>query len=236
MQTIEPYWQDEERGLVIYNNRCEDVLPTLSKVDLVLTDPPYNVGIEYGEHNDSMQRDEWFDWAKTWFPVCRKIARTLVIVGQPRLPDYALIEPWKWLLCWYKPAAMGRSPVGFCNWEPMGLWGDGGKGSVDVITAPIIPDDSMNGHPCPKPVNWAVGTLVRFPDHRVVCDPFMGIGTTLIGCKMLNKVGVGIEIEERYCEIAARRLENTPVLPFPESSPREAVQLDAFGMSEKPPT
>jgi len=178
----------------------------LPKVDLVLTDPPYNVGVDYGQHNDSMGEAEWREWALDWFPWCIDNAKTTLITGQARLPFYGRIEPWKWLLCWWKPAAMGRSPVGFCNWEPVALWGAGSSGGNDFVRAPIVPDASLEGHPCPKPLKWGTGFIGLFPDAKTVLDPFCGSGTTLRAAKDLGRKAIGIEIEEKYCEIAVNRL------------------------------
>lgn len=198
-----PYY--EQDGITIYHGDCRDVLPHVT-ADVVITDPPYNVGLDYGQHDDNMSTDEWLIWARNWFTACRKVSETVCITGQKMLPYYALIEPWKWLLAWHKPAAMGRSPVGFCNWEPIAMWGKGGRDGVDVIRACIIPSDDLSGHPCPKPLGWATGIISLFPNADCILDPFMGSGTTLVAAKQLGRKAIGIEIEERYCEIAAKRL------------------------------
>lgn len=209
---MKPYYEDD--WVTIYNGDCREILPTLPKVDLVLTDPPYNVGVNYGQHDDKMSEEDWRRWAEDWFLWCLGNATTTLVTGQARLPYYGQIEPWKWLLCWWKPAAMGRSPVGFCNWEPVAMWGKGSSGHSDVVRAPIVPDSTVDGHPCPKPLLWAKGLLALFPvddgeifGERTVLDPFMGSGTTLRAAKDLNRNAIGIEIEEKYCEIAARRME-----------------------------
>ena len=201
-----PYYETELGKL--YHGDCLEIMPMLEPVDLVLTDPPYNVGIKYGnDTNDSKTDTEWINWTKPRFDLMRKLASTVLIVGQARLPFYALIEPWKWLICWHKPAAMGRSPVGFCNWEPIAMWGKGCNTGVDFIKAPIKPDKSLNGHPCPKPLRWATEVLHLFKHYMYILDPFLGSGTTAIACERLNRRWIGIEIEEKYCEIAAKRIE-----------------------------
>ena len=209
-------WRDmqEGDGWRMYLGDCREVLPTLGACDLVLTDPPYNVGIDYGEHtNDRMTRDEFIAWAREWFTACRSKSKTVTIFGQARLPDYAVIEPWKWLLCWHKPAAMGRSPVGFCSWEPVAMWGDGSKaGMTDHFVAPIVVHDDV-GHPCPKPVRAMRGVLDRFPDAATILDPFTGSGTTGVACIETGRKFVGIEIDEGYFRTACNRLRSaTPCL------------------------
>ncbi len=210
---MKPYFTDSTGTIQIFHGDCREILP-LVRADVVVTDPPYGVGYEYGEgYDDNKTREQFIEWARPWFEACRRAAPTLLITGQARLPDYAMIEPWKWLICWWKPAAMGRSPVGFCNWEPVALWGKGSRGGSDFVRAPIIPDESIAGHPCPKPLEWAAGLIKLFPDAETILDPFMGSGTTLRAAKDLGRRAIGIEIEERYCEIAAKRLQQE-VLPF----------------------
>jgi len=196
-------------NVTLYHGDCLEILPTLDKgsVGAVVTDPPYNVGINYGVHDDNMSREDFVSWIGRWFPECRRIAATVLVTGQARLPDYALIEPWKWLLAWWKPAAMGRSPVGFCNWEPVAMWGRGASTGCDVIRAPIIPDEKLNGHPCPKPVAWAEGFINLLPWATTILDPFMGSGTTGVACVNTGRNFIGIEIDEGYYKIAKERIE-----------------------------
>jgi DNA modification methylase len=95
------------------------------------------------------------------------------------------------------------------------------NGKISTATAPD------NGHPCPKPLQWMVWLVNRCSfDGETVLDPFMGSGTTLVAAKQLQRHAIGIEIEERYCEIAARRCENVhpslfdaPAMIAPEPQP-----------------
>lgn len=229
-RTVTPYYQDDYATL--YHGDCREILLTLptGSVDLCVTDPPYNVGVRYGSHDDEMSLANFTEWARTWFVECRRIAATVLITGQGRLPQYATIEPWKWLLCWWKPAAMGRSPCGFNHWEPIALWGSGSSaGLPDIVRAQIIPDPSVDGHPCPKPLPWALGQLRRWPNARTILDPFAGSGTALVAAKQLGRKSIGIEIEEKYCAIAANRLRQG-VFDFPPPEPKRDEQLELVGV------
>jgi site-specific DNA-methyltransferase (adenine-specific) len=105
---------------------------------------------------------------------------------------------------------MGRCAVGFNNWEPIALYGKPPRAITDVIRAPIVTSENEGGHPCPKPLEWAAGQIAVLSNPcQVIIDPFMGSGTTLRAAKDLGRKAIGIEIEERYCEIAARRLDQT---------------------------
>ena len=78
-------------------------------------------------------------------------------------------------------------------------------GRPSVIQSNAVSE--RNGHPCPKPVEWMLW-LVKWVslEDETILDPFMGSGTTLVAAKQLGRRAIGIEIEERYCEIAANRL------------------------------
>jgi DNA modification methylase len=184
---------------------CRDVLPLLEPVDLVLTDPPYLVG--KAEWDGEVSLSDHVEWIGEWFGLCRKIAKTLIVIpGQKYAARYAMVEPWKWMLMWHKPAAMARSPVGFCNCAPVLMWGrhDTKTLQTDVITAPIVVTAKL--HPTMKPTRLMKGILRRFGESQSTLDPFAGSGTTLRAAKDLGRKCIGIEIEEKYCKIAAERL------------------------------
>lgn len=220
----------------LYCGDCREVLPGLAagSVDAVVTDPPYGVGVEYGVHNDNMTPDEWEVWARQWFLECRRVARTVLVTGQGRLPQLARIEPWKWLLQWWKPAAMGRSPVGFNEWEPIALYGAGSNaGMPDVIRAPILPNANYGGgHPCPKPEQWAIGQLQRFPKADTILDPFMGSGTTGVAAVRLGRRFIGIELERRWFDVAVRRITDALNETALFDGPAKIVQPQLFAEGE----
>ena len=74
-----------------------------------------------------------------------------------------------------------------------------------------------NGHPCPKPLGWMLWLvgLASLPGETII-DPFMGSGTTLRAAKDMGRRGIGIEIEEKYCEIAAKRMSQECLFPAGE--------------------
>ena len=104
---------------------------------------------------------------------------------------------------------MGRSPVGFCNWEPMLLYGKSkSRSGCDVVRATIKPDKDLEGHPCPKPLEWGIGfSKLVTKEGMTILDPFMGSGTTGVACANLGRKFIGIEIEPKYFDIACKRIE-----------------------------
>lgn len=217
---MEPYYSDP--NTTIWHGDCREILPAidLAPVDLVLTDPPYNVGKDYDVYDDDRPPPEYESWCREWWALCREAApRAIVFPGHGNLGMWLTIEKPAAIGCWYKPGNGAKSIIGFEEWEPWLYWhgGNGGLlGGSSVVRAPI--DTSGNlwairaGHPCPKPTAL-MSKLLTKSRALTVLDPFMGSGTTLRAAKNLGRHAVGIEISERYCEIAANRLAQE-VLPL----------------------
>lgn len=186
---------------------CRDILPTLPKVDAVITDPPYGVGFVYASHDDTPVG--YAEWCAEWFSDLKRICDGPIAIscGMANICDWP--KP-TWVMAWHKPAAMGRCAVGFNNWEPVLLYGKpNGVHGADVIRAPIVPDADLDGHPCPKPLGWAVGVIHRIADKsQTILDPFMGSGTTGVAAVQMGKQFIGIEREPRYFDIACKRIED----------------------------
>lgn len=199
---MKPYY--EHAGIVIYHGDCREILPSV-RGDVVITDPPYNVGLKYGDGTND-ERADYREWCSDWFG---KLTGTVIAVscGVANLGLWWTIKPPTWVMAWHKPAAMGRCVVGFNNWEPILLYGKPKGTIVDVVRAGIVPNGEVDGHPCPKPLEWAAKQIgVLSEEGATILDPFCGSGTTAKAAKNLNRPYIGIEIEERYCEIAAQRL------------------------------
>lgn len=189
----------------LYLGDCLEILPTLPKVDAVITDPPYGIGFKYESHDDDPSI--YSDWIKKWFALLREKSGLIGI--SPGIWNLMLWPQPTWVLCWYKPAAMGFGGVGVNNWEPFLLYGKPPNRFNDVFKAPIIADKFLDGHPCPKPVEWGnqlVGKLTK--EAQSVLDPFMGSGTTGVACMNLGRKFIGIEIEPKYFDIACERIDN----------------------------
>jgi site-specific DNA-methyltransferase (adenine-specific) len=205
---MKPYY--DHAGITIYHGDCREILPELPKVDLVLTDPPYGVGFQYsGVFEDSF--GEWthlvaclIDHYKTSAD-CMMLS-TSKIEGEQWIWRY---HPPDWRICWYKGACPARCHVGFKDWEPIFVWGKCWSTPFHDYfhAAPIQHARAMKTihHPCPKPIKWA-RHLVLKSTAGTILDPFMGSGTTLVAAKELGRKAIGIEIEEKYCEIAVERL------------------------------
>jgi DNA modification methylase len=136
----------------------------------------------------------------------------LVFPGHGNLPVWWEIARPGHVGCWYKPGnPAGGGLVQFCEWEPWLLWGKR-MALSNVVRATITRQRDTGDHPCPKPVLLFTELLKRAKATSVL-EPFVGSGTTLVAAQRLGITAIGIELEERYCEIAAKRL-SQEVLPL----------------------
>ncbi len=222
---MRPYY--EQDGIVIYHGDCRDILPDLS-ADAIVTDPPYGIDFGYASHDDN--REDWHKLMADVVPLMVKAARFVVMPsgGIDRMWWwYANYRP-DWVIAWYKGSPGHLSKIGFNAWESHIVWGRPYRQMHDYFQTPCGFDD--NGHPCPKPEPWALWLVERAvpPGGGVVIDPFMGSGTTLVAAKRLGRRAIGIEREQKYCDIAIKRLAQA-VLPLHHPEPPEAVPLDFDG-------
>lgn len=206
-------------GITLFNADMRDVLgrELEVRVDLIVTDPPYNAGKNYGATtNDRM---EWPDWC-AWFDDCLDLMTeaapvVFCFMSQTALRKYlrhGRREP-DWLLTWVKPLSLAVCAVPFMpHWEPIAYWGKtrkkgGNFWGSDVLTHNVVA--GKYGHPTEKPVPLLRDLLTRLKpaDRRAtVCDPFAGSGTTLRAAKDIGMDALGIEINPAYCAMAERRL------------------------------
>ena len=192
---------------------CVELMQELDdkSIDLVLADPPYNLGIDYGQNSNDARYD-YDTWVNEWLQECHRVSGKVVITSG--IVNLAKYTGYDWVACWWKPAAMGHCFLGANNWEPILVWGKPVRQICDVFRAPIIPDKSLKGHPCPKPIELFIQIIEAFThEGDTVLDPFLGSGTTLGACRKTNRNGIGFEINPDYEPIIRERcMANTPPL------------------------
>jgi site-specific DNA-methyltransferase (adenine-specific) len=204
---MKPYY--EQDGITIYHGDCREVMggfwgdhATVRPFSLLLTDPPY--GISFAAQPTKWQRragkqaEAWDDaTADEGVALARRICLHQIIWGG----NYYDLPPARCLLSWYKPDAppsMGNVEYAWTN-----LWQNSRQISVSISAT----NRERVGHPTQKPEAVMVWALQQSPvDASSVFDPFMGSGTTLVAAKRLGRKATGVEISEKYCEIAAKRL------------------------------
>jgi site-specific DNA-methyltransferase (adenine-specific) len=195
MLEMKPYYEDSKAGIVIYCADCREILPSLPKVDLVLTDPPYGLGdkLKGGNRSHCFKHDILVDLA----PIILHGRNAIVWGG-----NYYAMPPSRCWFAWIKRDAVETTSTVELAWTNF----DACSKYFDWTIAAT--NGQRNGHPTLKPLELITWCLTqRFADDaQTILDPFMGSGTTLRAAKDLGRRAIGIEIEESYCEIAARRL------------------------------
>jgi site-specific DNA-methyltransferase (adenine-specific) len=194
---VNPYYQDD--AVTIYHGDCRDVLPGLT-ADSVFADPPYGAG-KAGW--DDAVPDGWIHLLPAVAPVAAITpGQRNVLSLPPRIGDLF----YRWTLAPVIANATVRGDLGFGNWIPVLLYTREGvslygprQDTKTFSIRGVMPD-----HPSPKPIGVMRWVLSCLPGASVV-DPFCGSGSTLRAAKDIGRRAIGIEIEERYCEIAARR-------------------------------
>lgn len=216
MSLPKPYYHDERAGITIYHGDCREILPDLPKVDLVLTDPPYGLEFPYLSYEDT--RENFLGLIRDVFPIMlseRKIITTenTSIFDWPK-PDWVCAATWNTTATYGKCGVTQWFPILFYGKDLKGFGSINGQTKSDVFHVNgggdigFQRDSDEKQHTCPKPFKLWKRILNRFSNEgETVLDPFMGSGTTLRAAKDLGRKAIGVEIEERYAEIAARRLE-----------------------------
>lgn len=223
-----PYY--EENGISIYLGDSLDIMPELrgSSVDLVVCDPPFVIGAvssgqlstKAGGWGDMMNSARWFrDWYRMTHRLLKQTGAMWTCCNWRSLPVVmraAADAEWSIasVLVWHKDWIGPGGPIGLRpSYELVALLGMPdfsipNRGIPDMWT---IPWSSIkpNGHPAEKPVALMSKIILTsgIAPGGLILDPFMGSGTTLVAAKALGYKAIGLEAEERYCEIAAKRLQ-----------------------------
>jgi site-specific DNA-methyltransferase (adenine-specific) len=237
---MRPYY--EQGGITIYHARCDDVLPILDRatVDLVITSPPYNRGDMagglanltggYSSYADALPHEHYVAWQREVLRECWRVvsdAGAIFYNHRPRITDgnvWLPLElnpglPLRQVIIWARELGVNWSPTFYMpthEWvmlfaRPAFRLGSKSESHCgDVWT--IRPEHRDLGHPAPFPLALPMRILTTTSVTSVL-DPFMGVGTTLRAAKDVGCRAIGIEMDERYCEIAAKRM-SQEVLPL----------------------
>ena len=220
-----PYYSDEKSGITIYNSDCRDILPDIpaGSVDLVLTDPPYGINFTGKNTKHTTRTTDGYISAddSSVGPECVRRALNLAHRGIvfPGIRQLFLYPPPQDIGGVFCPAGAGIGRWGWICFHPILFYGQRPTSELHPTTTASFATSERNGHPCPKPLEWIYWAMkLGSRDGDLILDPFLGSGTTLVAAKRLGRRAIGIEIEEKYCEIAVKRLaqEILPLEPPPD--------------------
>lgn len=232
---VAPYYVDEKAGITLWHGDFREILPTLRKPGLILSDPPY--GISYNreavpqeKHLPARRRQvATVRGDEEKFDPSHLLGGRVILWGAncyaSRLPDCPTWIGWDKVTRNGLDLRIGEIELAWTNCVSRPrlfrhLWSGGYRASG------IDREEFL--HPTQKPVALMEWCLLLVPEAKSVCDPYAGSGTTLVAAKRLGRRAVGIEIEERYCEVAALRLQRVtpPLLDAPLDSPSPPPRPD----------
>lgn len=249
--------------ILFQGNSLEENLFDKEFIDLIVTSPPYNVGIDYNSNDDELSYEHYLDFSAKWMSNCFKWSKTQArfILNIPLdknkggqksvgadLTRIAQKVGWKYhsTIIWNEGNISRRTAWG--SWLSASapyviapvelivvLYKDDWKKTQGSKISDITKEEFMEwtngiwtfngeskkkiGHPAPFPRELPRRAIKLFSFvHDVVFDPFAGSGTTLIEAQNNGRIGIGVELDEKYCKIAANRiLHETGVLDFNEN-------------------
>lgn len=196
----------------LYHGDCREILPTLAPCDLILTDPPYGLGIDGQKQSENRnpkhnrKAHDFLGWdnetpERFVFELMRYKSAGQIVWGGNYFTD-KLPYPTKGWLFWDKGQRGLTMSDGEFAWTSFDF-----PSRACTINRVELQTDGAE-HPTQKPLKLMTWCLSLVPSAQTICDPFMGSGTTGVACARMGLQFVGIEREERYFQIACRRIED----------------------------
>ena len=184
----------------LYCGDCLEILPTLPKVDAVITDPPYGLGAKLsgGSWGATKTNKEVLEWDRH---APEDIVQWLIAKNEKCViwgGNYFHLRPSRGWLIWDKPNAVPTAADCELAWTSMDM-------NTKRYRNPVEPH--LSGHPTEKPLTLMKWCIKQAGMPQSILDPFMGSGTTGVAAVQMGRKFIGIELEPRYFDIACKRIE-----------------------------
>lgn len=182
----------------LYLGDCREILPTLAPCDLILTDPPYGIGIAANPVRQAHERMEWDAEAPAaWlFGLMQEKAKNLIVWGG----NYFPLPPSPTFLVWDKMQpenfSLAMCEQAWCSFKK--------PAKMHRLSVTSYEKE----HPTQKPVRLMEWCIDHAPEAETICDPYMGSGTTGVAAVKMGRTFIGIEREPKYFDIACKRIED----------------------------
>lgn len=207
-----PYYDAD--GVTLYHGDCRELTEWL-QADVLVTDPPYGMAYESNRNRDKRNVKVGRPIAGDDSPQLRDRClamwgeRPALVFGTWRVPRPPAARA---LLIWHKVGAGGMGDLSV-PWLPtheevyvIGRGFEGKRSDAVLSVPPLMSGDTRRpDHPTPKPVGLLERLIEKCPPG-VIADPFAGSGSTLLAARGMGRRAIGVEVEERYCELIASRL------------------------------
>ncbi len=212
----------------IHNIYCLKGLKQLddNSINLIITDPPYNIGVNYGKYKD--KRKDYYKWLNKVLKECERVLKpngSLYLINYPEVASRILINfntkmiHRNWIT-WHYPSNIGHSKNNFTRSQRTILfYTKGNKFIFNLKEGEVIQDflqfnlvknvskEKVKGFPNQIPLKLIL-LLIDLSSNKgdLILDPFMGSGTTAVACKKLGRNFIGFEVNDDYVKIAEERL------------------------------
>ena len=204
----------------LYLGDCREILPTLAPCDLILTDPPYGIGIAANPVRQAHERMEWDAEAPAaWlFGLMQEKAKNLIVWGG----NYFPLPPSQTFLVWDKMQpenfSLAMCEQAWCSFRK--------PAKMHRLSVTSYEKE----HPTQKPVRLMEWCIDHAPEAETICDPYMGSGTTGVAAVKMGRTFVGIEREPKYFEIACQRIEDAQRQASMFEAPAVKAEQHAFAL------
>jgi len=208
---MKPYFETKLGKL--YHGDCFDILPKLSGIDVVITDPPFNVGKKF--ENDDLSVLDFKAFCNRFALSLHYLSPLNIVVecGKNDSTMRAEIERYfdfKYTVCLNYTNSMRQGSVGYANFGLIYWFSRDGKcyqRYKDRIDSPLRSTKGKFKHESPKEIQHYFKLVEMFSrsDH-MICDPFMGSGTTALACEKLQRKWIGVEVSKDYCDVIVNRV------------------------------
>jgi len=185
----------------LYCGDCRDILPTLDKVDAVVTDPPYGIGKRMTGGTWATKSSHYADMQIWDLEAPLQTITDIIDLKMPTLiwgGNYFTLPPSRCWLVWRKPyfPTMADCELAWTSLDANARVWEGNR------------SEGEKQHPTQKPVALMKWCLSFFPDSETILDPFMGSGTTGVAAVQMGRKFIGIELDPDYFKIACKRIED----------------------------
>ena len=198
-------WRTETlaEGVTLILGDCREVLPTLGRVDAVVTDPPYGIGFaaqptRYQRMN-GMKASSW-DNERPDLSALLDVSAKIVVWGG----NYHPLPPSRGWLAWTKTGNAPSMADLELAWTSLDM--NARRFEKSVKSASLEKSLQTEPHPSQKPVELMRWSIEAIGEADIILDPFMGSGTTGVAAVKLGRKFIGIEIEPKYFDIACKRI------------------------------
>ena len=231
-----PYY--EQDGITIYHGDAREIVPLLGAVDVTITDPPYGVMLkgktakQRGKLQNTFRagtydHDDTPEYvSKVVVPIisqCRDKSTAMALT--PGTRNCFLYPPPDHMGTFYSAAGTGVSKWGFVCSQPILYYGRDPylrtrQGARPDSFSGVYPNDANKyDHPCAKPIRMWKWLVERASlQGELILDPFLGSGTTAQAALETGRRCIGIELSERFCEVAVKRLQQSVLPMFTEAA------------------